>query len=249
MHTAYKLHGHVEIRNLTFGYSPLEVPSIDNFNLFAKPGQRVAIVGATGSGKSTIAKLIAGLYQPWSGEILFDGKPREEISDEILTHSVAMVDQDIMLFGGTVRENLTLWDNSVPELDLIRACQDAAIASVIQSLTGGFEAQLLEGATNLSGGQRQRLEIARALVNNPSILILDEASSALDAETEAAVERHLRQRGCTCIVVAHRLSTIRDCDRIVVLDRGRVVQQGTHEDMSQTEGAYSRLVKNLVEAV
>ena len=245
----YKLHGHVEIRNLTFGYSPLETPSIDNFNLIVEPGRRVAIVGASGSGKSTIAKLIGGLYPPWSGEILFDGKPRAKIPDEILTYSVAMVDQDLMLFGGTVRENLSLWDNSVSELNLIRACQDAAVADLIQSLTGRYDAQLLEGATNLSGGQRQRLEIARALVNNPSVLILDEATSALDAETEATVNRHLRQRGCTCIIVAHRLSTIRDCDRIIVLDRGRVVQQGTHEEMWQTEGVYSRLIQDLAGAV
>lgn len=248
-HKCYKLNGQVEIKNLTFGYSPLEAPSIENFNLTVKPGRRVAIVGASGSGKSTIAKLIAGLYQPWSGEILFDGKSRAEIPEEILTHSIAMVDQDLMMFGGTVRENLSLWDNSVPESNLIRACQDAAIADVIQSLTVGYEAQLSEGATNLSGGQRQRLEIARALVNNPSVLILDEATSALDAETEATVNRHLRQRGCTCIVVAHRLSTIRDCDQIIVIDRGRVVQQGTHEDMWQTAGVYSRLIKNLAEAV
>ena len=243
-HKYYQLDGYVEINNLTFGYSPLEAPSITNFNLSVEPGQRVAIVGASGSGKSTIAKLIAGLYQPWSGDILLDSKPREEIPDEILTHSVAMVDQDLMMFGGTVRENLSLWDDSVTELNLVRACQDAAIADVIQSLTGEFEAQLLEGATNLSGGQRQRLEIARALVNNPSVLILDEATSALDAETEATVNRHLRQRGCTCIIVAHRLSTIRDCDRIVVLDRGRIVQQGTHEEMWQTEGVYSRLIQD-----
>jgi ATP-binding cassette, subfamily C, bacterial len=248
-HKYYQLNGYVEIKNLSFGYSPLEAPSVKNFNLTVESGHRVAIVGASGSGKSTVAKLISGLYQPWSGEILFDGKPREKIPEEILTHSVAMIDQDIMLFSGTVKENLSLWDTSVRESNLIHACQDAAIADAIQSLTGGYEAQLLEGAVNLSGGQRQRLEIARALVNNPSVLILDEATSALDAETEETVNRHLRQRGCTCIIVAHRLSTIRDCDQIIVLERGRVAQQGTHEEMWQTEGVYSRLIKDLGSAV
>ena len=248
-HQYLKLNGHVEIKNLTFGYSPLDAPSIKNFNLVAEVGQRIAIVGASGSGKSTVAKLIGGLYQPWSGKIFFDGKSRDEIPDEILTHSVAMVDQDLMMFGGTVRENLSLWDSSIRESNLIRACQDAAIANVIQSLTVGYETQLSEGATNLSGGERQRLEIARALVNNPSVLILDEATSSLDAETEATVNRHLRQRGCTCIIVAHRLSTIRDCDQIVVIERGQIVQQGTHEEMWQTEGVYSQLIKNLAGAV
>jgi len=242
-----KLLGQLEIKDLTFGYSPLAAPSIENFNLTIEPGQRVAIVGTSGSGKSTVAKIVSGLYKPWSGKILFDGKPRDKIPNEVLTHSVAMVDQEIMMFGGSVRENLSLWDTSVPFSNLISACQDAEISSVIQSL-GGYEAQLLEGAANLSGGQRQRLEIARALVNNPSVLILDEATSAIDPETEEKVNLHLRQRGCTCMIVAHRLSTIRGCDHIVVIERGKIIQRGTHEEMSETDGAYLRLIANLAEA-
>ena len=237
-----RLEGMVELDNLTFGYNRVASPLIEGLTLAVKPGQRIAFVGPSGSGKSTIAKLVCGLYEPWEGEIRFDGKHRAKIARAVLTTSLAMVEQDIFLFEGSVRDNLSLWQSSVSESDLIRASMDAAIHDDIMLLPGGYEAQLEEGARNLSGGQRQRLEIARALVSNPSILVLDEATSALDAETERIIDQNLRRRGCSCIIVAHRLSTIRDCDEIILLDEGKVVERGRHEELLAAGGAYASLI-------
>ena len=237
-----KLTGAIEMKNVTFGYSRLAEPLIRDFSMTLKQGSRVAFVGASGCGKSTLAKLISGLYQPWSGEILFDGKPQTAIDRSVFTGSLAVVDQDIILFEDTITNNIKMWDSSIEDFEMILAARDAQIHSDIMQRDGGYNYKLTEGGKDLSGGQRQRLEIARVLAQDPTIIILDEATSALDAKTEYDVVKSIKDRGITCIVVAHRLSTIRDCEEIIVLDRGVVVERGTHEELYARNGFYTKLV-------
>jgi ABC-type bacteriocin/lantibiotic exporter with double-glycine peptidase domain len=243
-HEFKKLSGNVEVKNVTFGYSILDEPFIKDFSMNLTTGKRVAIVGGSGCGKSTMSKLISGLYKPWSGEILFDGKSISEIDRSTFTGSVAVVDQDIILFEDTIENNIKMWDESIEDFEVILAARDAQIHDDIIAKPSGYQYRLSEGGKDLSGGQRQRLEIARVLAMDPSIIILDEATSALDAKTEYEVVKAIKDRGITLIIIAHRLSTIRDSDEIIVLDKGEIVERGTHDELLKQGGYYTALVTN-----
>lgn len=237
-----KLSGRIELKNVTFGYSRLAGPLIENFNLKVEPGQKIALVGGSGCGKSTVSKMLSGLYQPWSGEILFDGKPVSEINRSVFTGSLAVVDQDITLFEDTISANIRMWDTSIEDFEVILAARDASLHEDIMMRGGGYQYRMMEGGRDFSGGQRQRMEIARVLAQDPTIVIMDEATSALDARTEYEIVEAIRQRGITCIVIAHRLSTIRDCDEIIVMERGKIVERGRHEELMQLHGKYEEMI-------
>jgi ABC-type bacteriocin/lantibiotic exporter with double-glycine peptidase domain len=237
-----RLDGYLEFDGVTFGYNPLASPVLKNVSFSVVPGRRLAIVGGSGSGKSTIGRLVTGMYEPWSGQVLMDGRPRTEIAREVLASSVAFVDQDISLFEGTVRDNLTLWDDEPSDEAVSAALRDAAIFDMVAARAGGIHSHIAEGGRNFSGGQRQRLELARALVTRPTLLVLDEATSALDPDTEQVIADNLRRRGCACVIIAHRLSTVRDADEIIVLDRGEIVERGRHYDLMAANGHYASLI-------
>ena len=237
-----KLTGQVALTDVSFGYSTLKPPTVEHFDFSLQSGESVAFVGPSGCGKSTISKVVSGLYRPWTGTVLFDNTPINQISKGVMNASVSTVSQNIMLFSGTVRDNLKMWNPAVLDEDMIRAAKDACIHDFIMKQPGGYNYILDEGAANLSGGQRQRMEIARALATNPSILIMDEATSALDPIVEKEIMDNIHSRGCTCIVVAHRLSTIRDCNQIIVMSKGKIIERGTHESLLKEHGAYYKFV-------
>lgn len=237
-----KLSGNIELKNITFGYSKLAKPLIKDFSMTLRPGSKVAFVGGSGCGKSTLAKLISGLYKPWEGEILFDGKHIDEIPRVVFTGSLAVVDQDVIMFEDSIADNIKMWDSTIQDYEMIMAARDACIHEDIMLRKNGYEYKLAEGGKDFSGGQRQRIEIARVLAGDPSIIIMDEATSALDAKTEYEVTRAIKERGITCIMIAHRLSTIRDCDEIIVMDKGVVVERGTHEELFAKGGMYTQLI-------
>ncbi|MBO4267420.1 MAG: NHLP family bacteriocin export ABC transporter peptidase/permease/ATPase subunit [Lachnospiraceae bacterium] len=240
-----KLTGQITLEGISFGYNVLENPLIEDFEFNLESGQSIAFVGESGSGKSTVAKICSGLYIPWSGQLWFDGVDSKDIPVETFFSSVSTVSQEITIFSGTVRDNLTMWNRYIDDADMINAAKDACIHDVITSKPGAYDYELSEGGSELSGGQKQRLEIARALATNPSIIVMDEATSALDPITEKKVIDNIKKRGCTCIIVAHRLSAIRDCDEIIVMSQGKVVQRGTHEELAQIEGHYKNLIRNI----
>jgi NHLM bacteriocin system ABC transporter peptidase/ATP-binding protein len=238
-----KLIGYFEMKNVTFGYNTNMPALIENFNLKLKPGSRVALVGGSGSGKSTVAKVASGLYSPWAGQVLFDGKSKNEIPRHVLTESLAVIDQEVLIFNGTIKENISFWDTTISDKNIIQSARDAAIHDIIAVRKDAYDSTVLEGGGNFSGGQRQRLEIARALATNPSFLIMDEATSALDPTAEKIVMDNIKKRGCTCLIVAHRLSTIIDCDEIIVMEFGKIVERGTHQDLIKKNGVYAQLIE------
>jgi len=237
-----KLTGNIEIKNIEFGYSPLAEPLIRDFSLKLEPGKSVAFVGSSGCGKSTISKLISGLHKPWKGEILFDGKSHNQISKSLFTSSVAVVDQDIILFEDTIANNIKMWDDSIEDFEMIMAARDAQLHDEIMKRPQGYQHKLIDGGKDFSGGQRQRMEIARVLAQDPTIIIMDEATSALDSKTEYEVVKAIKDRGITSIIVAHRLSTIRSCDEIIVMQDGLIVDRGRHEELMSRCGLYNELV-------
>lgn len=240
--SVHKLAGHLEIKNITFGYSSAMPALIQDFSLSVKPGSRVALVGGSGSGKSTIARLVAGLYEPWEGEILFDGFPRKDIPRHVRNESVAIIDQEVLMFQGTIQENISFWDDRIQDNQIIQSAHDAAIHDIIAARSNAYGSEVMERGANFSGGQRQRLEIARALALDPSILIMDEATSALDPKSEKLVMDNIKKRGCTCLIVAHRLSTIVDCDEIIVMQFGKIVERGPHKELLNINGLYAELI-------